>query len=85
MEYRAEKKAKKQAYKRLKQIAKLQGKKPPPNPYPSAIKEIQAEERPYVRERFFNPEILAIVKKMKEDRAARMQERFGGGVGGGGS
>ncbi|KAJ8447490.1 hypothetical protein Cgig2_019484 [Carnegiea gigantea] len=84
MEYRAEKKAKKQAYKRLKQIAKLQGKKPPPNPYPSAIKEIQAEERPYVRERFFNPEILAIVKKMKEDRAARMQERFGGGVGGGG-
>lgn len=83
MEYRAEKKAKKQAYKHLKQIAKLQGKKLPPNPYPSAIKEIQAEERPYVRERFFNPEILAIVKKMKEDRAARMQERFGG-VGGGG-
>lgn len=84
MEYRAEKKARKQAYKRLKQIAKLQGKKPPPNPYPSAIKEIQAEERPYVRERFFNPEILAIVKKMKEDRAARMQGGFGGGFGGGG-
>ncbi|CAL9779562.1 unnamed protein product, partial [Musa acuminata subsp. burmannicoides] len=38
MEYRAEKKAKKKAYSELKQIARLQGKKPPPNPYPSAIK-----------------------------------------------
>ncbi|KAI4373859.1 hypothetical protein MLD38_011925 [Melastoma candidum] len=44
-EYRLEKKAKKKAYVRLKQIAKLQGKRPPPNPYPSTIKEIQAEER----------------------------------------
>lgn len=81
MEYRAEKKAKKQAYTRLRQIAKLQGKKPPSNPYPSAVKEIQAEERPYVRERFFNPEILDIVKKLKEERAAQMQERNRGGVG----
>ncbi|KAL2520141.1 uncharacterized protein Fot_24064 [Forsythia ovata] len=29
----------------INKIAKLKGKKPPPNPYPSAIKEIQAEER----------------------------------------
>ncbi|KAK2633053.1 hypothetical protein EUGRSUZ_L00661 [Eucalyptus grandis] len=48
MEYRLEKKAKKRAYARLKQIAKFQGKRPPPNPYPSAIKAIQAEERKYV-------------------------------------
>ncbi|KAL2903997.1 Fructose-1 6-bisphosphatase class 3 [Bienertia sinuspersici] len=78
MEYRGEKKAKKQAYKRLKEIARIQGKRLPPNPYPSAIKEIQAEERPYVRDRFFNPHILDIVKKLKEERAADMRERFGG-------
>ena len=79
MEYRAEKKAKKMAYARLKQIARLQGKRLPPNPYPSAIKEIQAEERKYVRDRFFNPKILKIVEKMKEDKAAAMQDRMRGG------
>ncbi|KAK4763720.1 hypothetical protein SAY87_013158 [Trapa incisa] len=78
MEYRLEKKGKKKAYSRLKQIAKLQGKKPPPNPYPSAIKEIQAEERKYVRERFFNPEIRKIVQKLKEDQALERQERMRG-------
>ncbi|RWW81080.1 hypothetical protein BHE74_00010553 [Ensete ventricosum] len=87
MEYRAEKKAKKQAYSELKQIARLQGKKPPPNPYPSAIKEIQAEEKKFVRDRFFNPKILEIVQMMKAEKAAEMQERqreFGNGRGGGG-
>ncbi|XP_043715441.1 uncharacterized protein LOC122663855 [Telopea speciosissima] len=79
MEYRSEKKAKKQAYKRLKQIARLQGKKPPPNPYPSAIKEIQAEERKYVRDRFFNPKIREVVQKLKEEKAAEMQERMSRG------
>lgn len=79
MEYRGERKAKKQAYKRLKQIARMQGKKPPPNPYPSAIKEIQAEERKYVRDRFFDPKILDIVKKMKEEKAVAQQDRFGWG------
>nr|POE68974.1 hypothetical protein CFP56_41143 [Quercus suber] len=79
MEYRAEKKAKKKAYSRLKQIARLQGKKPPPNPYPSAIKEIQAEERKYVCDRFFNPKILEIVQKLKEEKAAEAQDRFRGG------
>lgn len=78
MEYRAEKKAKKKAYARLKQIARLQGKRPPPNPYPSAIKAIQAEERPFVRARFFDQKILQIVEKMKEERAAEMQDRMGG-------
>jgi len=79
MEYRAEKKTKKAAYKRMKQIARLQGKKPPPNPSPSAIKEIQAEERKYVRDRFFNPDILKIVEKLKEERAAEARDRYGGG------
>ncbi|KAG7032230.1 hypothetical protein SDJN02_06273 [Cucurbita argyrosperma subsp. argyrosperma] len=78
MEYRAEKKAKKKAYSRLKQIARLQGKKPPPNPYPSAIKEIQAEERKFVRDRFFNPKIKEIAQRLKEERAAEMQDRMRG-------
>ncbi|KAB2061011.1 hypothetical protein ES319_A10G058300v1 [Gossypium barbadense] len=80
MEYRKEKKEKKKAYARLKQIARLQGKKPPPNPYPSAIKERQALERKFVRERFSSPEIWKIVEKIKEERRA---ERFNGTVSGG--
>ncbi|ONK75425.1 uncharacterized protein A4U43_C03F16710 [Asparagus officinalis] len=71
MEYRAEKKAKKNAYMELKKISPILGKRPPPNPYPSAIKEIQAEEKKYVRDRFFNPRIRDIVDKMK----AEIQER----------
>ncbi|RLN31171.1 hypothetical protein C2845_PM05G22150 [Panicum miliaceum] len=54
-EYLKEKKAKKKAYKELKEIARSEGKEPPPNPYPSAIKEIQAEEKKYVMDRFYNP------------------------------
>ncbi|KAL0341684.1 UNVERIFIED_CONTAM: hypothetical protein Scaly_1831000 [Sesamum calycinum] len=78
MEYRAERKAKKKAYARLKQIARLQGKRPPPNPYPSAIKEIQAEERKFVHDRFNNPQTLQIVNKLRQDRAAEMMDRRGG-------
>ncbi|TKY46525.1 hypothetical protein E2542_SST28568 [Spatholobus suberectus] len=48
MEYLTEKRAKKKAYTHLKEIACLQGKRLPPNPYPSPVKEIQAEERKYV-------------------------------------
>ncbi|RVW42129.1 hypothetical protein CK203_085797 [Vitis vinifera] len=44
-----------------------------------AIKEIQAEERKYVRDRFFDPKILKIVEKMKEEKAAVMQDRMRGG------
>ncbi|KAJ6772380.1 hypothetical protein OIU74_018573 [Salix koriyanagi] len=73
MEYRMETKAKKKAYARLKQIARLQGKTPPPNPYPSVIKEIQAEEDLYLRERYTNPKIIAIAEKMKAEEAAKEQ------------
>jgi hypothetical protein len=75
MEYMAEKKAKKKAYKELKHICKLRGKKPPENPYPSAIDEIQREEKKFVNERFSNPKILEIVQKMKEERAELIRER----------
>ena len=77
MEYRTEKKEKKKAYARLKQIARLQGKKPPPNPYPSAIKERQAKERKFVHDRFFNLDILKIVEKMKEEKRAERYDRMG--------
>jgi small subunit ribosomal protein S23 len=77
MEYGAEKKAKKKAYKELKLIARREGKTPPPNPYPSAIKEIQAEEKKYVKERFYNPKVLEIVNKMKEDRQMFLRDRAG--------
>lgn len=75
MEYVAEKKQRKTAYRKLKELAKLRGKQPPQNPYPKAIKEIQEEAEKYIDERFNNPEILEIVKKMKEEHAAQMQER----------
>ncbi|KAI3698974.1 hypothetical protein L2E82_42920 [Cichorium intybus] len=74
-EYKLQKKAKKKAYKRLKEIARIRGTKLPPNPYPSAVKEIQAEEKKYVHDRFFNPRILEIVDKLKEQQAAEMQDR----------
>ncbi|XP_057789184.1 uncharacterized protein LOC131006063 [Salvia miltiorrhiza] len=74
-EYRAERKAKKQAYARLKQINKLRGERPPPHPYPSAVKQIQAEERKLVRERFANPEMREIVERLKMERATMLMER----------
>lgn len=81
LEYEMERNAKKKAYRRLKKIAQLQGKEPPPNPYPKAYREIQEEERPFVRDRFFNPSILQIAERLKAEREAEMQER-GGGRGG---
>ncbi|KXG22863.1 uncharacterized protein LOC110429681 [Sorghum bicolor] len=78
MEYRTQKKAKKKAYKELKEIARSEGKKPPPNPYPSAIKEIQAEEKKYVMDRLFNRKVIEIANKMKEERDKLRQERAAG-------
>ncbi|CAH9098716.1 unnamed protein product [Cuscuta europaea] len=79
VEYQTEKRAKKKAYARMKQIARVQGKEPPPNPYPKAYKEIQEEERPFVCDRFNNPSILRIAEKLKAEREAEFRERGGGG------
>ncbi|KAF3327207.1 hypothetical protein FCM35_KLT07325 [Carex littledalei] len=77
----------------------IAGKRPPENPYPSAVKEIQREEKKFVNERFSNPKILQIVQKMEErdeqiwerEEAASIAggghggfSRGGGGYGGGG-
>ncbi|PRQ19724.1 hypothetical protein RchiOBHm_Chr7g0220341 [Rosa chinensis] len=84
MEYRAEIKAKKKAYVALKKIARQQGKRPPPNPYPNVVKEIQAEEKKYVYDRFYNPRIRQILRKLQEEKAVEDQDRMRGGWGGGG-
>lgn len=68
MEYQRDRKAKKNAYKELKMISRILGKKPPPNPFPSAVKEIQAEEARFLRDRFTNPKILGIINKIKEEK-----------------
>jgi small subunit ribosomal protein S23 len=78
-EYRKEKKAKKKAYKELKAIARSEGKEPPPNPYPSAIKEIQAEEKQHVMDRFCNPKVIEIANKMKEERDTLLRDRAASG------
>lgn len=59
----------------MKEIARIRGTKPPPNPYPSVVKQIQAEEKKYVHDRFFKPRILEIADKLKEQEAAEMQDR----------
>lgn len=75
MEYRTERKARKKAYTRLKQIARLQGKNPPENPYPCPIKEIQAEEKKYIDERFYDPEVRKILEKIKAEKMLRCRKR----------
>lgn len=79
MEYQAERKAKKAAYSRLVKIARLQGKRPPlPNPYPSAVKEIQAEEKKFVHDRFYDPNTRRLLQMLAEDKAAQDRVRRNG-------
>lgn len=85
MEYRAEKKAKKKAYAALKQIARQQGKRPPPNRYPSFMKEIKAMEKKCIYDRFHNPRIRQILQILQDEKAVEDQARMRGGWGGGGS
>ena len=65
--------------KELKEIARSEGKEPPPDPYPSAIKEIQAEEKEYVMDRFYNPKVIEIANKMKEERDMLLRDRAASG------
>ncbi|XP_073040432.1 uncharacterized protein [Primulina eburnea] len=81
MEYRNERKAKRKAFARLKQISRIQGRSPPPNPYSSAIKEIQAEERKFVHDRFYDSATREILQKLKQERAAEFRDRRGGFIG----
>ncbi|KAJ0965909.1 hypothetical protein J5N97_027047 [Dioscorea zingiberensis] len=57
MEYQAEKKAKKKAYTELKQISRLQGKRPPPNPHPKVPSKRSKPRRKICSvDRFLQPE-----------------------------
>ncbi|CAN1778208.1 hypothetical protein LINPERHAP1_LOCUS14320 [Linum perenne] len=72
MEYRTERKARMEAYARLKEIAKVLGKKPPLRPYPKVKRETQAEERWQGRK----PRIFEIVRRLKDEMTADSRERF---------
>ncbi|CAN0864854.1 hypothetical protein LINGRAHAP2_LOCUS9057 [Linum grandiflorum] len=74
-EYRTERKARKEAYTRLKDIAKVLGKNPPPRPYPkNNKKETEAEERWQARK----PRIFEIVRRLKDEMTAdNTRERSG--------
>ncbi|CAN0897359.1 hypothetical protein LINGRAHAP2_LOCUS19086 [Linum grandiflorum] len=65
-EYRTERKARKEAYARLKETARALGKNPPPRPYPTNKKETQAEERWQAR----NPRIFEIVRRLMDEMTA---------------
>lgn len=70
---------KKKAYSQLKENARLQGKRPPRNPYSIPVKEIQANERKYVNDRFHNPSVLTLVKMLKKEAAESLDRMRGGG------
>ncbi|CAN1813878.1 hypothetical protein LINPERHAP1_LOCUS26988 [Linum perenne] len=72
MEYRTERKARMEAYTRLKEIAKILGKKPPPRPYPKVKRETLVEERWQGR----NPRIFEIVRRLKDEMTADSRDRF---------
>ncbi|CAI0393787.1 unnamed protein product [Linum tenue] len=74
-EYKAERKAKRAAYARLKEIARLQGKEPPARPYPKSKRETLAEERWHSRK----PRIFEIVRRLKDEMTADTNERFNRG------
>ena len=69
MEYRAERKAKKKAYSQLKKINRLQGKNPPPDPYPKAAGRIIAEEQKYIRDKYANPRIRDILRELTKQNS----------------
>ncbi|CAL1361524.1 unnamed protein product [Linum trigynum] len=68
--------AKRAAYARLKENARLQGKEPPARPYPKSKKrETLAEERWHSRK----PRIFEIVRRLKEEMTADTNEQFNRG------
>ncbi|KAF6171813.1 hypothetical protein GIB67_007334 [Kingdonia uniflora] len=74
LEYRAEKKEKKAAYRRLKEIARIEGTRPPPNPFPPSPRKL--EGRKYANQRPIMPKVKEIMQKMKDERTAEMQDRW---------
>lgn len=78
MEYMSERKEKKKAYKRLKELAKMQDKVPPPKPYPSAKKGIQTQETKSARDRFQTPSVRRLVNQLRQEKDVLLQDKTGG-------
>ncbi|ESQ34306.1 hypothetical protein EUTSA_v10008835mg [Eutrema salsugineum] len=78
MEYLSERKEKKKAYKRLKELAVLQDKVPPPKPYLSSKKEMQIQERKSPTDRFQTPSVRRLVNQLKQQKEVLLQDKPGG-------
>lgn len=78
MEYLSERKEKKKAYKRLKELAKMQDKVPPPKPYPSAKKRLQTQEKKSARDRFQTPSVRRLVNQLRQEKDVLLQDKTGG-------
>ncbi|VVA92378.1 unnamed protein product [Arabis nemorensis] len=77
MEYMSERKEKKKAYKRLKELAKMQDKLPPPKPYPSAKKGIQTQVTKSARDRFQTPSVRRLVNQLRQEKDVLLQDKTG--------
>ncbi|CAN8313188.1 unnamed protein product [Cochlearia groenlandica] len=75
MEYLSERKVKKKAYKRLKELAIMQDKVPPPKPYLSAKKEMQSQEKKPPTE---TPSVRRLVNQLKQQKDVLLQDKAGG-------
>lgn len=78
MEYLSERKEIKKAYKRLKELAKMQDKDPPPKPYPSAKKGLITQEKKSARDRFETPSVRRLVNQLKNEKDVLLQDKTGG-------
>ncbi|CAN8291590.1 unnamed protein product [Cochlearia groenlandica] len=78
MEYLAERKEKKKAYKRLKELALMQDKAPPPKPYLSAKTEMQTQEKKSPTDRFQTPSVRRLVNQLKQQKDVLLLDKAGG-------
>ncbi|CAL9216227.1 unnamed protein product [Arabidopsis halleri] len=78
MEYLSERKEMKKAYKRLKELAKMQDKDPPPKPYPSAKKGLITQSKKSAKDRFQTPSVRRLVNQLKTEKDVLLQDRTGG-------
>ncbi|CAH2033863.1 unnamed protein product [Thlaspi arvense] len=75
MEYVADRKEKKKAYKRLKELAVLQDKDAPPKPYLSAKKDLQTQVKKTPTE---TPSVRRLVNQLKQQKDVFLQDKPGG-------
>ena len=75
MEYLAERKEMKKAYKRLKELAVLQDKTPPPKLYLSSITEMQIQEKKPPTD---PPSVRRLVNQLKQQKEVLLQDKPGG-------